>query len=94
MLACDRFQRLSVLGALVLGGFLTIETDMDKLYGASFSNGSPLKEIMLQCQISGMVTDGSDGLPVENAKVSLLDPSTRDVLFTDIYTNASGILDI
>ena len=34
------------------------------------------------------------GLPITNAKISLLDPSTREVLTTDIYTDASGWYDV
>ncbi|NQT25292.1 hypothetical protein HQ585_08055 [candidate division KSB1 bacterium] len=48
---------------------------------------------MSACQISGIITDVSTLAAIDNAKISLLNPVTGDVLYTDIYTDGSGSYD-
>ncbi len=86
---CHR-QKLSIFGAIILFEIMMVNS---RFCGTVLSTESLLKELAIHCQISGTVTDISSGMPVQNAKISLLDPSTRDVLCTEIYTNASGAYD-
>ncbi len=58
-------------------------------------NSTPLSDLttMSNCQISGTITDVSTMTVVDNAKISLLDPLTREGLYTDIYTDENGMYD-
>jgi hypothetical protein len=54
----------------------------------------PDSETLLNCQISGTITDVSSTNAVDHAKISLLDPFTGEVLCTDIYTDEYGQYDV
>jgi len=51
-------------------------------------------QTILNCQISGTITDVSSMNAVDQAKISLLDPFTGEVLHTDIYTDENGNYDV
>ncbi|MBN2103241.1 carboxypeptidase regulatory-like domain-containing protein [bacterium] len=71
--------------------FSFILPNMSVLYGSdSYSEPSFHRTANLY-EISGTITDVSNGLPVQNAKVTLLDQASRQALSIDIYTNENGI---
>ncbi len=60
------------------------------LYGVQPREKSPGHPALTTIQISGNVIDISTGAPIENAKITLLDPDTRNVICGEIYTDGSG----
>ncbi|MFC1568745.1 hypothetical protein ACFL4L_00795 [bacterium] len=71
---------------LILFTLYIVTSDIVNIYGAPPSD----LEIMSDCQISGTITDVSTMAVIDNAKISILDPVTGDVLCTDILTDGYG----
>jgi len=78
---------------LIISGCLILQSYNDSVYATSTANESILKQTLEQVQISGTITDVSSSALIQGAKITLLNPDTRDLLDTDIYTNNMGIYD-
>ncbi len=80
--------RNNILFLIVLQLFI-LTSHTGPIYGTPSLNFNT----MLNCQISGTITDVSTMTTIDNAKISLLDPVTGEILYTDIYTDGNGTYD-
>lgn len=61
--------------------------------GNIYSTPSSDSTTISDCRISGIITDILTMAVIDNARISLLDPVTGNVLYTDIYTDGNGSYD-
>ena len=87
------FQKLYKIGMIILILLLSVIVVMNTLSGTPSSSDSPLTTILFNCQISGIIKEAATSMPLQDTKITLLDPATLAVLITDIYTDASGVYD-
>ncbi len=84
-----RFNIFNSQGTILFLILLILISYTDNIKGTPSSD---LKTVS-DCQISGIINDVSTMAVIDNAKISLLDPFTGDVLYTDIYTDRNGSYD-
>jgi hypothetical protein len=73
---------------VITGAFLILAPQ--GIHGAHPQDNFPGHPALTTIQISGAVIDVATGNPVENARITLLDPVSRAVICGEIYTDGNG----